>query len=84
LRRPTLSAHRRARSLVFGLLAALSLLASFGCANVPFYAREHLADPVMVEEPDASETHLRQKVLYSREGAIGGIGTGAGGGCGCY
>jgi len=55
-----------------------------GCANVPFYERGHLADPVMLTQPDASETHLRQKVVYSREGAIGGIGSSAGGGCGCY
>ena len=79
-----MSALGRARLVVFGLLAALLPLSGIGCANVPFYARAHLADPVMQSEPDASETHIRQKVVYSREGAIGAIGTSAGGGCGCY
>ena len=69
------------------LLCALSLLgavvAASGCRRVEFYEREHLGDSLMEMEPDKAETYARQKVLYSREGAAGGIGGGGGGGCGC-
>lgn len=55
-----------------------------GCRGPAFYEKEALANPVMLAEPDRGETHLRQKVHYSREAGIGGIGESAGGGCGCY
>ena len=42
------------------------------------------ADPVMAFESDPAEAHFYQKCMYSREAAVGGIGGGAGGGCGCY
>jgi hypothetical protein len=41
-------------------------------------------DPAMELDDGATETHWFQKVHYSVEGSAGGIGTGAGGGCGCY
>ena len=31
-----------------------------------------------------AQLHWQQKVQFSDEGAAGGIGTSAGGGCGCY
>ena len=71
------------RTTTFILLLAVSLIAG-GCNNVEFYEREHLSDPIMIFSPDPTETHFLQKVLYSREGSVGGIGATAGGGCGCY
>ena len=67
-------------------LLALSLLAALAgsCNTVEFYEREALADRAMMEGDDEAETHFLQKVRYSDEGAAGGIGSGAGGGCGCY
>jgi len=66
-------------------IAMLALVASLaGCRTVAFYEKEHLNDVTMVFEEDPTETHFLQKVLYSREGSVGGVGTGAGGGCGCY
>lgn len=69
-----------------GWRAALVLLAlaTSACNTVPFYEKAAFSDPVMPLEDDPTETHFRQKVYYSREGATGGIGSGAGGGCGCY
>lgn len=70
------------RPLFFLLAAAVFLLS--GCPTVEFYERRHLSDEVMSLEEDPGETHFYQKVYYSREGSAGGIGTSAGGGCGCY
>lgn len=75
------SAVLRASLLV--LVSAGALLLA-GCRTVEFYEKERLSDPAMKFDDDATETHFLQKVLYSREGSVGGVGTGAGGGCGCY
>lgn len=75
---------RRPARVRIVLLVLLVPLALPGCRSVAFYEKAAFANPVMQAEPDAGETHLRQKVHYSREGAIGGIGKTAGGGCGCY
>ncbi len=75
----TRPAPPRARSL----LALLLVLAS-GCETVEFWELQALADPVMSMESSAAEVHFHQKVFYSMEGSAGGIGEGAGGGCGCY
>ena len=56
----------------------------YGCTNVEFYQKGRLVDPIMVLDDDPTHVHITQKVTYSREGSVGGIGTGAGGGCGCY
>ncbi len=55
-----------------------------GCTQVAFYEKEHFSHHVMQFESDSSEAHFEQKVLFSKEGSVGGIGAGAGGGCGCY
>ena len=68
--------------LCIAMLALAAVLA--GCQSVEFYEKEHLNDATMLLEEDPSEVHFLQKVLYSREGSVGGVGTGAGGGCGCY
>jgi hypothetical protein len=54
-----------------------------GCALVPQNRRVRLADPMMSFEEDSLETHKRQKFYSTREGAAGGDGAVAGGGCGC-
>ena len=54
-----------------------------GCALVPQNRRAHLADPMMQFSVDATETHRKQKFYSTREGAAGGDGAVAGGGCGC-
>ena len=64
------------------MLALAAVLA--GCQTVEFYEKEHLNDATMLLEEDPTEVHFLQKVLYSREGSVGGVGVGAGGGCGCY
>lgn len=69
--------------VVAAVVGALCLAAA-GCQEVSFHEKEHLADPIMVFDGDATETHFFQKTYYSREGSAGGIGATAGGGCGCY
>ncbi|MFT5200105.1 MAG: hypothetical protein ACI87O_002779 [Planctomycetota bacterium] len=54
------------------------------CNTVEFYEKGKLGTPVMDMAQDSGVTHFQQKVLYSIEGAAGGIGASAGGGCGCY
>lgn len=61
------------------LLASLS-----ACNTVEYYDKRAFADSVMEFEDGATETHWFQKTYYSIEGSAGGIGTSAGGGCGCY
>ena len=61
---------------------AASLLTS-GCATVPQNRRAHLADPMMNVTEDPLEAARRAKLYNTREGAAGGDGAAAGGGCGC-
>lgn len=63
------------------LAVALALVP--GCLIVPQNRRGALADPIMRLDDDALETHSRQKFHTTREGAAGGDGATAGGGCGC-
>lgn len=65
--------------LAFTLLA----LSVSGCVVVPQNRRARLADPMMAFSPDATETHRKQKFYSTREGAAGGDGITAGGGCAC-
>jgi len=64
---------------VWWLLLALSA----GCAIVPQNRRAHLADPIMALEDDSLDAYRKQKLYGVREGAAGGDGAAAGGGCGC-
>ncbi|MFZ5862086.1 MAG: DUF4266 domain-containing protein [Nitrospirota bacterium] len=68
------------RLVVLALL--LGALSTVGCARVSPYEREYLADPIMQMDPDPEENTMRQHVLGTREGSVGGYG-GGGGGCGC-
>ena len=67
------------------LLAAAAVLAlgSSGCLIVPQNRRAKLADPMMALAPDSLEAHRKQKLYTTREGAAGGDGVAAGGGCAC-
>jgi hypothetical protein len=66
-------------------LVAMLLLASLSsaCAAVPQNRRAHFADPMMSLSGEPLDAARRQKLYDSREGAAGGDGTPAGGGCGC-
>ena len=71
---------RRTAVLAAAVLTALALGA--GCASVPAYQRERLADPIMSFETHAKKDARMMKALEAREGSTGGTG-GAGGGCAC-
>ena len=71
------------RKSKLALIVCFTLFLS-ACQTVEFYEKERINEPEMKFDDDPTETHFRQKTAYSREGSIGGIGTGAGGGCGCY
>jgi hypothetical protein len=53
------------------------------CAAVPQNRRARLADPMMSLTDEPMDAYRRQKLYDTREGAAGGDGTAAGGGCGC-
>lgn len=65
-------------------LALLGLLSVGGCAAPEFYELRAFSLWVMEADMGPTEQHFEQKIRYSTEGAAGGIGTKAGGGCGCY
>ena len=65
----------------FALFFVLSALP--GCLLVPQNRRGALADTIMKLDEDPLETHSRQKFYSTREGAAGGDGATAGGGCAC-
>jgi hypothetical protein len=62
--------------------AALAMAAS-ACATVPQNRRARLADPMMSLTDEPLDAARRQKLYDTREGAAGGDGASAGGGCGC-
>ena len=62
--------------LVFALLTT-------SCAVVPQNRRAKMADPMMQISDDPLEVYRKQKFYTTREGAAGGDGAAAGGGCGC-
>lgn len=64
------------------VLCGLSLVVA-SCAVVPKNRRQHLADPTMAASPDPLEDRAERKMHMSREGANGGDGQPAGGGCAC-
>lgn len=63
--------------------SVLVLVAASGCATIPQNRRARLADPMMALTDEPLDAYRRQKVYDSREGAAGGDGASAGGGCGC-
>jgi len=67
---------------VLGLVVVVGVAVS-ACATVPQNRRAHLADPMMSLTDEPLDAARRQKVYDTREGAAGGDGASAGGGCGC-
>ena len=53
------------------------------CRMVPRNRRQHLADPTMQPDDDVLRDKAKAKLHTAREGAAGGDGEPAGGGCGC-
>jgi Domain of unknown function (DUF4266) len=68
--------------LLLAPAAVLALTAS-ACATVPQNRRARLADPMMGLTDEPLDAARRQKLYDTREGAAGGDGAPAGGGCGC-
>jgi hypothetical protein len=64
-------------------LLVVALLLSVGCAIVPQNRRGRLADSIMALDDEPTEAYRKQKLYGGREGAAGGDGATAGGGCGC-
>jgi len=64
-------------------LLVWSALMTQGCAATQFHQREKLADRSMQFDHDGGLTYLRLKTDAAREGALGGFGNAAAGGCGC-
>lgn len=69
------------KRILWALLLAASASA---CNTVEFYEKAAFSNPVMDLGTNATLGPAEQKVVYSTEGAAGGLGTSAGGGCGCY
>ena len=70
------------RRILLLLLLAWPLGAT-GCAIVPQNRRAAFADPIMRIGDEPTEAYRKQKFYGVREGAAGGDGASAGGGCGC-
>jgi hypothetical protein len=64
-------------------IVVLVAMLSAACATVPQNRRVRFADPMMSLSGEPLDAARRQKLYDSREGAAGGDGTPAGGGCGC-
>jgi hypothetical protein len=65
------------------LWISMLLVLAGGCVIVPQNRREHLADKTMQAEVDPLYAKAQRKKHAAREGAAGGDGQAAGGGCGC-
>ena len=70
-------------SLLRLVVVALVLVMASSCVIVPQNRRARLADPMMSLSDTSLEAHRKQKLYTTREGAAGGEGRTAGGGCGC-
>lgn len=71
------------QSRAYQVIALLALLALSACAIVPKNRRRYLADPTMKPDGDVLRDRAHAKIHTAREGAAGGDGEPAGGGCGC-
>jgi hypothetical protein len=66
------------------LLGLALLFSAASCNTVEFYEKQAFSSAVMDMGVSPSLSSSEQKVFYSTEGAAGGLGATAGGGCGCY
>ena len=64
-------------------MAALVCAVLGACRVVPKNRRQYLADPTMQPDEDRLRDKSHAKIHMAREGAAGGDGEPAGGGCGC-
>ena len=66
-------------------LAAIVVFALMlsSCVVVPQNRRGRLADPLMTLHDEPLDAYRREKIYTTREGAAGGDGASAGGGCSC-
>lgn len=74
---------RPLRRLAVPLLLAALLLGLEACVIVPQNRRGHLADPMMGFSSSRMDAYRNDKLHSTREGAAGGDGQPAGGGCAC-
>jgi len=65
------------------LVVVVCLAVLGACRIVPKNRRHYLADPTMQPTDDTLRDKAHAKVHLAREGAAGGDGEPAGGGCGC-
>jgi hypothetical protein len=65
------------------VLVSIVALGALSACAVPQNHRARFADPMMKPASDDLDMARRQKLYDTREGAAGGDGTPAGGGCGC-
>ena len=76
--------RERSRLALIARVVALAVATMLGgCATVPQNRRARLADPMMGLRDEPLDAASRQKLYDTREGASGGDGVTAGGGCGC-
>ncbi|HKE20403.1 MAG TPA: DUF4266 domain-containing protein [Kofleriaceae bacterium] len=73
----------RAASLIALVALVVAAAAASGCAVVPKNRRQYLADPTMQPNESRLRGRASAKMHTAREGAAGGDGEPAGGGCGC-
>lgn len=66
-----------------GVVAVVIALVVAGCRVVPKNRQRYLNDPTMRASESPLEDRARRKVHTAREGAGGGDGEPAGGGCSC-
>jgi len=71
------------RAMFAAMLISAVVEGLAGCAMVPQNRRARLADPMMSLTDEPLDAYRRQKLYDTREGAAGGDGAAAGGGCGC-
>lgn len=72
-----------ARKCVAALVLTGVALAASGCAATRFHERERLSDRAAVFDANSAVAFIRAKMEAAREGAFGGFGAAAAGGCGC-
>jgi hypothetical protein len=75
--------RRIAAVVVLCAVLVAMLIGVGGCRLVPQNRRKYLADPTMQPTDSALESTADHKFETAREGASGGDGQTAGGGCGC-
>ena len=67
----------------YPIVLLLVVFVPSACATVPQNRRARFADPMMSVNGEPLDAARRQKLYDTREGAAGGDGTTAGGGCDC-